>query len=99
MDIGVGAKPARASARLAASGSRTKWPTWSRKISSPRESWRSASGLAACIGGLFPAGLVDPSHTGISGTTCASRTLLRAQDDARRQTCHQPVIVNCDILV
>src|ERR1700722_20111148 len=45
MDTGVGAKPQRASALLAALASRTKWATWSRKISSPTGSWRSAWSL------------------------------------------------------
>ena len=46
-DTGVGAKPARASARLAACGSRTKWPIWSRKISPPAGICRSASAAVA----------------------------------------------------
>ena len=46
VDTGVGAKPARASAAPAACGSRTKWPTWSRKISSPIGNWRAISVIA-----------------------------------------------------
>src|SRR5436190_15351521 len=40
IETGVGAKPARASARVAASMSGTKCPMWSRKISSPKGSCR-----------------------------------------------------------
>src|SRR5215831_1898505 len=53
METGVGAKPARASARLADCGSRTKWAMWSRKISSRMGSWRSTAGLAPGMGHSF----------------------------------------------
>src|SRR5258708_17536275 len=53
METAVGAEPARASARLADCGSRTKWPTGSRKISSRIGSWRSIAGLAPGMGHSF----------------------------------------------
>src|SRR5258708_25861739 len=53
METAVGAEPARASARLADCGSRTKWPTGSRKISSRIGSWRSTAGLAPGMGHSF----------------------------------------------
>src|SRR5580692_1940668 len=53
METGVGAKPQRASALLAALASRTKWATWSRKISSPTGSWRSAWSLVGAADKLL----------------------------------------------
>src|ERR1051326_9305978 len=43
METGVGAKPARFIASVAAPSSATQCATWSRKISPPIGSWRSAS--------------------------------------------------------
>src|SRR5438046_3652586 len=62
-DFGVGPNPARISARLAASGSGTKCPTWSRNISSPVGNWRLTSTHSNCIAGRP---LPDPDHSDVA---------------------------------
>src|SRR5262244_3149899 len=80
IDTGVGAKPARWNARLAASISRTKWATWSRKISSPMGSWRSFGPAVGITEPLLPQAVVHTSQ-GDVGTSCAT---IRADDQRNR---------------